>query len=510
MGGPATIAHRLYSAERPAVVRTEKRGIVIVGGGIAGLSAAWALKKKGIEDFTILELHSSCGGNSLSGASPVSGYPWGAHYIPVPNRESVLVRELFDELKVTDAAPNTNGSQAGAPCYKEDFLCADPQERLYRLGEWQSGILPSSFLSQVEHDEQARFFELMHSFKDRVGSDGRPAFAIPLDLSSTDEEFRKLDTVPFSRFLDEAHLTSHSLRWYISYCCRDDYGCEPHEISAWAGIHYFAGRRGWSSNAEESDLLTWPEGNGWIVKQLAAKLYNHITTNALVHTIHPEGSPKVEYIDVTNNEGVSLSCEAIIFAAPRFTLKHVVPELRAKQASPNPTPWRYNPWMVANISMRDLVQGLKGSPGAPLAWDNVIYESRSLGYVVATHQTPRAVHEETVLTYYLPLSGEDPTSARKRALDTPWSTWRDEIVKDLSVPHKNIRSSIEQIDVWLWGHGMVTPSPGYLWGSGRTDMQKPLGRMWFAHSDMSGLSIFEEAQYRGVLAAQAVADVVKA
>jgi hypothetical protein len=34
--------------------------------------------------------------------------------------------------------------------------------------------------------------------------------------------------------------------------------------------------------------------------------------------------------------------------------------------------------------------------------------------------------------------------------------------------------------------------------------------MWFAHSDMSGISIFEEAQYRGVLAAQAVADFVKA
>jgi hypothetical protein len=35
-------------------------------------------------------------------------------------------------------------------------------------------------------------------------------------------------------------------------------------------------------------------------------------------------------------------------------------------------------------------------------------------------------------------------------------------------------------------------------------MQTSLGNVHFAHTDMSGISIFEEAQYRGVLAAKKV------
>ena len=53
------------------------------------------------------------------------------------------------------------------------------------------------------------------------------------------------------------------LRAHLRYCIRDDYGCEPEQVSAWAGVHYFAGRRAGRDGAGEN-LLTWPEGNtGW-------------------------------------------------------------------------------------------------------------------------------------------------------------------------------------------------------------------------------------------------------
>jgi len=60
--------------------------IAIVGGGIAGLSAAWKLKKLGIEEFVLLELEKDTGGTSASGSGQLVGYPWGAHYLPVPFR----------------------------------------------------------------------------------------------------------------------------------------------------------------------------------------------------------------------------------------------------------------------------------------------------------------------------------------------------------------------------------------------------------------------------------------
>jgi hypothetical protein len=56
------------------------------------------------------------------------------------------------------------------------------------------------------------------------GSDGRRAFVVPLDLASTDERFRALDRVTFKAWLDGVRLNAPTLRWYLDYCCRDDYG----------------------------------------------------------------------------------------------------------------------------------------------------------------------------------------------------------------------------------------------------------------------------------------------
>src|SRR5687767_10516839 len=45
----------------------ETRKVVIIGGGIAGLTAAWKLKQKGLNDFVLLELEKQIGGTSQSG-----------------------------------------------------------------------------------------------------------------------------------------------------------------------------------------------------------------------------------------------------------------------------------------------------------------------------------------------------------------------------------------------------------------------------------------------------------
>jgi hypothetical protein len=49
---------------------------------------------------------------------------------------------------------------------------------------------------------------------------------------------------------------------------------------------------------------------------------------------------------------------------------------------------------------------------------------------------------------------------------------------------------------------MIQPRPGYIWGQERARMQAhPSPNLAFAHSDMSGISIFEEAFARGRSAA---------
>jgi hypothetical protein len=51
------------------------------------------------------------------------------------------------------------------------------------------------------------------------------------------------------------------------------------------------------------------------------------------------------------------------------------------------------------------------------------------------------------------------------------------------------------------GHAMIRPTPGFLSSTARRNLRAASSGLYFAHSDLSGLSLFEEAQFRGVTAA---------
>jgi NADPH-dependent 2,4-dienoyl-CoA reductase/sulfur reductase-like enzyme len=57
---------------------------LIAGGGVAGLSAARALRLQGIDDFALLELESEAGGNARASSIAGMAHPIGAHYLPPP------------------------------------------------------------------------------------------------------------------------------------------------------------------------------------------------------------------------------------------------------------------------------------------------------------------------------------------------------------------------------------------------------------------------------------------
>ena len=53
-------------------------------------------------------------------------------------------------------------------------------------------------------------------------------------------------------------------------------------------------------------------------------------------------------------------------------------------------------------------------------------------------------------------------------------------------------------------HAMASPSPGFLANSGLAALRAADGPILFAHADLSGLSLFEEAAWWGDVAAQRV------
>ncbi len=435
--------------------------IVIVGGGMAGLSAAWHLDKRGFHDFVLLEMESQPGGNSRWGQNEVSRFPWAAHYVPVPAKGESLARELFEELGIF-----RDGK------WDERVLCFDPQERLFIYGQWQEGIEPEPANAR-DRDQLRRFAEKVNEFR------ATGQFTVPMERGATPSA---LDRLSMAEWLASERFDSPALRWYVNYACRDDYGALAKDTSAWAGIHYFASRE-----PEEKGPLTWPEGNGWIAERLIGKLSRYIRNNTVVYRITRDRNR----IRVFTDQAEYIA-DAVVFAAPTFLAMYLI------EGAPRADGFQYSPWLTANLTL----DRLPNQKGAEPAWDNVTYDSPTLGYVDATHMSLASHVDRTVWTFYWSLAEYSPAEARQLLLAKDWGYWKEAILNDLSRAHPDIRQCVSHIDIMRMGHAMARPAPGLMFSSERERWQKPLGNIFFANSDLSGFSIFEEAQYRGVDAAR--------
>jgi hypothetical protein len=59
----------------------------------------------------------------------------------------------------------------------------------------------------------------------------------------------------------------------------------------------------------------------------------------------------------------------------------------------------------------------------------------------------------------------------------------------------------DAVEITARGHAMATPVPGFLGNAGIRALRETDGRILFAHADLSGLSVFEEAAWWGTRAA---------
>lgn len=494
------IGHRLRDGFRPRPADDQWRDVqvVIVGGGAAGLSAGRALLHGKCDDFVVLELEPVAGGTSRSDKAGDIAYPWGAHYVPVPLADNVPLIRLFTEMGVVESlAPD------GSPIVAEQYLCRDPEERLFYQGEWIEGLYPATGASIDDHVQLKAFRELIDEFAAWRDSTGRRAFAIPTSLATDDKKIMELDNLSMADWMRESGFYSPRLHWLVDYSCRDDYGLSAETTSAWAGLLYFAARlRG--PGADHQPLISWPEGNGRIINYLAEVIGPRLQTGMAVTQLTPSTSDKGDIVEVicfnTQTQSVTgLRARHVIFAAPQFLAPRLITEFteRTKRKTDE---FEYGSWFVANLHLKDRP---KQQHGYPLCWDNVMFRSRSLGYVVATHQAGRD-YGPTVLTWYYPFTESHTREVREKLLKATWADLADVVLTDLEVPHPQIRQLVERLDIFRWGHAMIRPKPGFISSQQRREARHPDGRIHFANTDLSGVALFEEAFDHGCRAANEV------
>jgi monoamine oxidase len=508
VGANAARGHRLRERKAGGLAAPDwqgRAGAIVIGAGIAGLAAARALTQAGIDDVQLLDLEDEAGGNSRGHQIAGMRCPLGAHYLPVPGERAVEVIALLEQLGL-------RRTERGVAVYDERTLCHSPQERLHIDGFWHDGLLPPiAALPLAEREATLAQYRRFAAAVDAAGAGA--AFAMPTARSRWSVQTQALDAVTFNAWLDARGLNAPALRWYLDYCCRDDYGAGSAQVSAWAGLHYFASRHGFhppGDGADERDgVLTWPEGNGWLARRLAEPLRERLQTGRVALRV-TEGRDDVT-LDVWNDTAQRSErwrAPQLVLAVPLFIAGRLMespPAALTQAAAAMP----HAPWLVGNVHVSE---ALDEHPGAPLSWDNVAYDpgraDPTLGYVDAMHQSTRTLPGATVLTTYQALGGDTPAqlaAQRARLLGEPWSAWSQAIVDELARLHPDLPRKVKRVDLMRYGHAMSVPVPGLRSSAALRTLAEPQRRVHFAHGDLSGYSVFEEAMYQGTRAGTAAA-----
>jgi monoamine oxidase len=486
-GASAERGHLLREQREFGPPRTTRRTrVLIAGGGVAGLAAARALRLRGIEDFALLELEDAAGGNSRAGELGGLACPLGAHYLPVPGDSAAAVQDLLEEFGLRQRV-------AGRWTYDERHLCHSPQERLFFEGHWQEGLLPLEGIGEATLAQYLRFAQRVQQ------AQGTRGYAISASKVPASRTQIAPAAMTFIAWLDREGLTDPHLRWYLDYGCRDDYGAGLGTVSAWAGLHYFAARHGFhppgfDEGGEREQILTWPEGNGWLARRLAQPLGDRLVTQRVVVRIE-EGRHGVEVdaLDPVSGALERWQADHCIVALPAFVAARVVRNAPGPFAA-RALGIRYAPWVVVNMHVR---APLADRRGAAPAWDNVVYGGSGLGYVDAGHQRLDPRPGPTVLSWYC----APGLAARRDVLTQPWRHWVERAVAELAAAHPDLPDKLTRAEVARYGHAMAVPVPGRVPGA---EPPPRWGRLAFAHADWVGYSIFEEAFTLGHDAGQTV------
>lgn len=512
LGASHTRGHLLRdtSIARADAGPARRCAVAIVGGGIAGLAAARALRRTGIDDIRLFELEDDAGGNARGHTMAGMACPQGAHYLPLPGPDAHEVSEWLHELGLLR-------SELGRTVADERHLCHSPQDRLWIDGDWIDGLLPPAARGSVREAQYRRFSKLVAEVSREL------RFAIPTHRAGWTAGHSRLDAMTFAQWLQDSGLDDPALRWYLDYVCRDDYGADATGVSTWAGLHYFASRHGFAVSGDDEGpdreaVFTWPEGNAWLTHRLAAPMGERLQTGLLVRRIEAtRHEVQVDVLHADSGRSERWRAQHVVVAVPLHVAARVIstapPALREAAER-----MRHAPWLVANLQLRE---ALTDKPGAPPSWDNVLFGTggtgrahAALGYVDAMHQSLRPMAGPTVLTAYWALGQADRAASLQQSralLNEPWQPWAQRVIDDLARAHPDLPAKTARIDLTRYGHAMAQPVPRLRSSAALRALTEPQegSRLHFAHSDLAAYSIFEEAFTRGDAAGRAAARAVR-
>jgi len=495
-GDDYTLCHKIWAGENfGAPEQTNRKyDVIVIGGGMGGLSAAWELIKSGL-NVVVLEKSSSVGGlckmdNSTdvkaSIASAYTGYPY-----------NDMLLNLFKDLKIVKGHYDD-----GYPMISKKYLAMPPYDVHFIDGKWyndpftdEKNMKALPFSDQIKDDFRA-FLQDMMSWYDYVGKDGLSAFDLPLDKAcSTDSQVRDLDKITFLDYV-KSKGWDPLVASFFDPLLTSEFGVTHDKVSAYAAICNISS----DIYPDEYDLgtVSCPGGNAHIAVKLSELIGGeNIETDAFVTSVkNIKGGVRVSYIK--NGKHVSTIGNSAVFAAPYFMAPYLLPDLsinRKKQISK----MKWAPYIIANVHVNSTPQ--------ELAWISLIHNKGIISDIIvadwAGHENPQILSpkRKNILTIYAPFT--DP-GVRHELLKQSIGYYEKIILTELEEILPGINNEITQFDLYRWGHPMVMATKGFMFSQERENASTPVGKIFFAGNETQGLPIIDSALIAGIEAARQI------
>ncbi len=454
--------HLVREAINLAPTSVLKTQTLIVGAGIAGLSAANSVKNK---DFLLVEMDDNLGGTSS--AIDINGelFSQGAHYdLSYPKSYGQEGLNLLEHLNIV----NYNSNKEEYFFKDEHYLINDhDQETCFTRNGFQDAPINKGI-------NKEDFLQLINPY---VGEMKMPTRLI-------DEKYRYLNNITFFDFIDKYLVHDPELITGIDYQMYDDYGANCSNVSALAGIHYYACRDYYGE--QKPQLFSPPQGNYYFIDKLAKNVnQSQIKSSCLAFKITKKNNKYATLVYNTKSKTVQeIISEKIIYAGQKNALKFIYPEYY-----PLFKDNKYSPWIAINFELDSPFK-------TPLKWQNdMLGINKNLqGFVNSQTQDTK----QNILTMYMCYDTDE-----RRSLPPIINNPNEIIESAMSFLdeffNENSADKIKAAHLKIMGHAMPIPQKDYLFND--RNLQTHKDNFFFAGVDNGRLPLMFEAMDSGISAA---------
>jgi spermidine dehydrogenase len=531
----------------PILTDTGSYDVIVVGGGIAGLSTAFHLRQANPNvKVLILENNPRVGGNaSRDDASPVlpTHSASGGAYLVYPYDDFLF--DFYDTVGV-EYAQNI----VAAPFYSYFFdshMPASSRAVWNGTTKWvadaynDQGIAQFPFSEQVLHDLHAA----RQDFRGWYNTNGSPTD--PPDRS--DPKYDHLAHQSLRDYLTVTKGFHPAVADFYDQFASDALACVGQYANAHSAISFIG--------AEYFPVVAFPGGLSYVARRalkhlipasISGSSQDDITNNPINFSELDKASKGVRFRTGANvlradtgptgaqvtyflgGQFHRANCKAVILAGQMHTAHRIVDHLLSPERITAAGRYQHIPVPIANVAVRNSQFLVNIGSSFNYYWYGSEFwqDCVTADYVKVMNDPARRNDgsRPNVLTFYSGFFHNPETerrSERVKLLTTPFSVYEASLREDMERVFGPFGfdwvRDVSAVYLYRWGHGMVVPYVGWIFGvpvngpSGqvtRTDGpraigRQAIGRISFAAQDSEGTPAVESAIFSGKRTAEEVA-----